>query len=126
MRLKNAFFVVAAAISSAFAQQQTNSSASSLRTCTILQTRLGSEVVQFPGGPEYLASASNAWSLFNAESLPTCIVFPRETVHVQVAMAAIFRDKIHYAVQAGGHSAMTGWNTCVFSLVLHAAEVMCR
>ncbi|KAF8900716.1 hypothetical protein CPB84DRAFT_1680358 [Gymnopilus junonius] len=110
MRFRSACFVVAAAFSGTFGQAQTNSSASSLRTCSILQSSLGSEVVQFSGA-EYLASASSAWSQFNAESMPTCIVFPQKTAHVQVAMAAIFRNKIHYAVQAGGHSAMTGWNT---------------
>lgn len=85
---------------------------SALRTCIRIQSTLGSDIVQLSTGPEYLAGASNAWSLYNTVDRPTCIVFPRDASHVQVAMAAIFRDKIRYAVQSGGHSAMTGWNTC--------------
>lgn len=116
MRFNNAAFLFAYGIvNSTFGQTQaTNSTsrAASLRTCTQLQTTLGSNVVQL-SGTEYLSSATNAWSLYNTANRPTCIVFPQETQHVQVAMAAIFRDKIHYAVQAGGHTAMTGWNTCV-------------
>ncbi|KAF8800052.1 FAD-binding domain-containing protein [Phlegmacium glaucopus] len=79
-------------------------------TCTNLQATLGSDIVQL-SGTKYLTAASNAWSLFNTDNTPTCIVFPTETYHVQVAMAAIFHANILYAVQAGGHSAMTGWNT---------------
>jgi len=87
-----------------------STSSRALRTCTRLQDSLGTEVVQL-SGTEYLSGASNAWNLFNTESRPTCIVFPRNAAHVQTAMTAIFLDKIHYAVQAGGHSAMSGWNT---------------
>ena len=83
-----------------------------METCRNLQVTLGSDIVRL-SGTEYLTAASNAWSLFNAENTPTCIVFPTETYHVQVAMAAIFRGNVSYAVQAGGHSAMTGWNTYV-------------
>ncbi|TFK35115.1 hypothetical protein BDQ12DRAFT_688542 [Crucibulum laeve] len=81
-----------------------------LQTCTQLQTTLGSDIVQFPNGPEYLNSSANAYSFFNAEILATCIVLPRQASHVQIAMAAIFKNKVHYAVRAGGHSGMTGWN----------------
>ena len=92
---------------------------SSLRTCTRIQGTLGSDIVQLSSGPEYLASASNAWSLYNTVDRPTCIIFPRNASHVQVAMAEIFRDKIRYAVQSGGHSAMTGWNTYGHAIFVH-------
>ncbi|KAF9481751.1 FAD-binding domain-containing protein [Pholiota conissans] len=112
MRFSNVL-LAAGFFNATFAQHNATSSVafrSALRTCSLLQKSLGSEIVQ-TSGTEYQASASGAWSLFNAEDLPPCIVFPRSTQHVQVAMAAIFRDKIRYAVQAGGHSAMTGWNS---------------
>lgn len=115
MRFRNAFFLAAGFFSTTFAQPNTNNSVafrSALRTCSLLQSSLGSDIVQ-TSGAEYQASAGNAWSLFNAEDLPPCIVFPRNSTHVQVAMAAIFRHKIRYAVQAGGHSAMTRWNRYV-------------
>ncbi|KDR71083.1 hypothetical protein GALMADRAFT_229731 [Galerina marginata CBS 339.88] len=95
----------------------TASTTPTFRTCTHLQTSLGSDIVQF-SGPEYLNASTNAWSLFNTESRPTCIVFPRQASHVQVAMTAIFQDKVHYAVKAGGHSAMTGWNTVQDGILL--------
>jgi hypothetical protein len=80
-------------------------------TCKKLQSALGSTVVL--SGPEYDARASGAWNLYNAQSFPACIVLPIDASHVQIAMKAIYQDKIRYAVQAGGHSAMKGWNTCV-------------
>ncbi|KAH9476278.1 putative FAD-linked oxidoreductase [Psilocybe cubensis] len=111
MRFNSVYLFATGILNATFGHTQTtNSSASALRTCTLLQSSLGPEIVQLSGA-EYLASASNSWSLFNAGNKPTCIIFPEETSHVQVAMASIFRDKIHYAVQAGGHTAMTGWNT---------------
>ena len=112
MRLRTVLLLAAGLAGRALGQTNLTSLATlnALRTCTLLQNSLGSDVVQFSGA-EYLASAENAWSLFNTEDRPPCIVFPRNATHVQETMAAIFRNKIHYAVQAGGHSAMTGWNT---------------
>ncbi|KAF8960802.1 hypothetical protein BDZ97DRAFT_1921875 [Flammula alnicola] len=111
MRFNGAYLLAAGFLNATVAQSNaTSATTSALRTCTRLQNILGSAIIQFSGA-EYQASATNAWSLFNTEDQPTCIVFPRNATHVQVAMSAIFRDKIHYAVQAGGHSAMTGWNT---------------
>ncbi|KAF4609548.1 hypothetical protein D9613_012318 [Agrocybe pediades] len=101
---------IATGLALALASTTANATSPASKTCTMLQAQMGSEVVQFSGA-EYNASASNAWSLFNAQNKPTCIVFPQEASHVQTAMAAIFHNKIHYAVQAGGHTAMTGWNT---------------
>ncbi|KAJ6615152.1 hypothetical protein B0H10DRAFT_2042344 [Mycena sp. CBHHK59/15] len=77
--------------------------------CTHLQTSLGSTVVQ-SSGAEYTESVANTWNFLNAELHPTCIVFPRNSVHVQAAMKAIYDAKSNYAVQAGAHSAMKGWN----------------
>jgi len=98
-----------------------NVTSSASRTCTFLQAQLGPNIVQ-TSGVEYNASASNAWSLYNGQDKPTCIVFPHRASHVQTAMAAIFANKVHYAVQAGGHTAMTGWNTCVLLSKSQAAE----
>ncbi|KAF9044202.1 hypothetical protein BJ165DRAFT_1528763 [Panaeolus papilionaceus] len=84
---------------------------STLRTCNILQESLGSEVVQLSGSPDFNASSTGAWSLFNNIPRPACVVLPRSAFDVQTTMAVIFRNKNRYAVQAGGHSAMTGWNS---------------
>lgn len=81
-------------------------------TCGRIQRKLGPSVVQ-TSGVEYIAGATGAWNLFNTDFHPACIVFPREAAHVQTAMEAIYRDRVRYAVQAGSHSAMKGWNKCV-------------
>ncbi|KAF8209356.1 hypothetical protein K438DRAFT_1960352 [Mycena galopus ATCC 62051] len=81
-----------------------------LEACNQLETSLGSPVVQ-SSGAEYQTAATNAWNLQNSEFQPTCIVFPRTSAHVQTAMKAIYAAGSHYAVQAGSHSAMKGWNS---------------
>ena len=80
-----------------------------LATCRQLQSALGSSIVVL-SGPEYNASVSSARNAFNTEQSPSCIVFPLNASHVQAAMKAIYHYKIRYAVQAGGHSAMKGWD----------------
>ncbi|KAF9075479.1 hypothetical protein BDP27DRAFT_1212193 [Rhodocollybia butyracea] len=81
-------------------------------TCSQLQSSLGSVIVQTTSGPDYTLGANSAWSSFNTEPnfQPTCIVFANSTEHVQVAMKAIYKNQANYAVQAGGHSGMPGWN----------------
>ncbi|KAJ4499311.1 hypothetical protein C8R41DRAFT_915518 [Lentinula lateritia] len=84
------------------------------QTCQQLESSLGSTIVQTQtSGSEYAIGANFAWSTFSDEVnfQPSCIVFPNTTQHVQTAMKAIFENKADYAVQAGGHSGMIGWNT---------------
>ncbi|KAE9397561.1 FAD-binding domain-containing protein [Gymnopus androsaceus JB14] len=63
-------------------------------------------------GPQYAIGVNSAWNAFNNEVnfQPACVVFAAKAEHVQVAMKAIFDNDVDYAVQAGGHSAMKGWN----------------
>lgn len=91
--------------------------AAARQACNQLESSLGAPLVQ-TNGPDYELAATNAWNLQNTEDQPTCIVFPRTSAHVQVAMKAIYDADSHYAVQAGSHSAMKGWNTCVALLAL--------
>ncbi|KAJ7815742.1 hypothetical protein B0H14DRAFT_2846589 [Mycena olivaceomarginata] len=91
-----------------FSNATTHSAA--LHACDQLQSSLGPSIVQTTGA-EYLVGATNAWNLQNSQYQPTCIVFPRTSAHVQTAMKAIYTVGSHYAVQAGSHSAMKGWNT---------------
>lgn len=46
----------------------------------------------------------------NNELRPTCIVQPTTTDDVSRAMKAIFSNDAHYAVRAGGHTGMYGWD----------------
>lgn len=94
----------AAALASSSARVQ-----NAINACEQLRLRLGSSIVQ-RSGRAYDSGTSHAWNSFNTEYHPTCIVFPERTRHVQIAMEAIYSHDAHYAVQAGGHSAMKGWN----------------
>ncbi|KAJ3998422.1 hypothetical protein F5050DRAFT_1567251 [Lentinula boryana] len=84
------------------------------QTCQQLQQSLGAPLVQTSSsGPDYSLGANGAWSTFNTEVnfQPTCIVFASNAEDVQTAMKTIYENEADYAVQAGGHSGMTGWNT---------------
>jgi hypothetical protein len=81
-------------------------------TCTLLRFTLGSSIIA-SSGAKYTAGVAGAWNFFNTQYAPACIVFPREASHVQAAMKTIFKYQVRYAVQAGGHSAMKGWNKYV-------------
>ncbi|KAF9069630.1 FAD-binding domain-containing protein, partial [Rhodocollybia butyracea] len=87
-----------------FAQDQ-----NATRACSSIERFLGPIKVQ-SSGPQFEDGATGAWNLANAQLRPACIVFPLETSDVQVAMKAIFQFNARYAVQAGGHSAMEGWD----------------
>ncbi|KAJ7211616.1 FAD-binding domain-containing protein [Mycena pura] len=90
--------------------------------CTIIRLALGSHIVE-SSGPEYDATSQGTWSLFNSLDRPTCIVYPRTASHVQVAMASIFAFGSHYAVQAGAHSAMVGWNSVTDGVLISFAHM---
>ncbi|KAF8879245.1 hypothetical protein BD779DRAFT_1158075 [Infundibulicybe gibba] len=81
-------------------------------TCAKLQAALGPVIVTLRQAQteEYDAAVGGAWNLFNTQFQPACVVLPHDASHVQEAMRAIYRDQVHYAVQAGSHSAMKGWN----------------
>ena len=80
--------------------------------CRGLQQVLGTSIVQTPTGPDYEAGATAAWNLQNSQGRPACVVFPESTNHVALTMSVIFRLKIRYAVIAGGHTGVDGWNRC--------------
>jgi hypothetical protein len=102
---------------------------SSEKACRSLAKSLGSKTLS--SGARYSAAAKGAWNFFNQLdgekvhdsvyslvahssciiSEPICIVFPRNTSDVVVAMKTIYESNAHYAVRGGGHSAMPGWNT---------------
>jgi hypothetical protein len=83
------------------------------QTCTTLREQLGSLVVQVNGEQAYARAIQNPASLFNSVHRPACVVAPRVDTEVQVAMRAIYRGRVRYAVMSGGHTGMTGWNTYV-------------
>ncbi|KAJ7463568.1 FAD-binding domain-containing protein [Mycena latifolia] len=94
----------------------------SSKACAAIRVKLGSSIVKSPG-LEYNATAMGPWSLFNSLDRPTCIVYPRTASHVQAAMKSIFRFSSHYAVQAGTHSGMVGWNTISDGVLISFAHM---
>ncbi|TFK32382.1 FAD-binding domain-containing protein [Crucibulum laeve] len=115
-------FLAFASIRISRAKLPTASTQASVAACAEISSTLGSVIVQSLG-VEYTLAASGAWDLFNAQSQPTCIVFPRNSGHVQAAMTSIFKFNSSYAVQAGGHSAMEGWNTVQNGVLIHFSHM---
>ncbi|KAJ7614519.1 FAD-binding domain-containing protein [Roridomyces roridus] len=85
--------------------------------CSSLWDTLGSTLVK-SSGPQYNATAAGTWNLFNSLDHPTCIVYPQTASDVQVAMKSIYEQGARYAVQAGGHSAMIGWNSVTDGILI--------
>jgi len=110
IRLLVPVLLAAQSIAALFPRTNETTHIAALNACNHLEVSLGSSLVQ-SSGPSYETAATNAWNLQNAEYQPTCIVFPTTSDHVQVAMKAVYDAQSHYAVQAGSHSAMKGWNT---------------
>ncbi|KAJ7463605.1 FAD-binding domain-containing protein [Mycena latifolia] len=94
----------------------------SSKACAAIRVKLGSSIVK-SSGLEYNATVMDPWSLFNSLDRPTCIVYPRTVSHVQAAMKSIFRFSSHYAVQAGAHSTMVGWNTISNGVLISFANM---
>ncbi|KAJ7867774.1 FAD-binding domain-containing protein [Mycena olivaceomarginata] len=90
--------------------------------CAALRFILGSSIVKFSGA-EYDSTAEGPWNLFNSLDRPTCIVYPTTSSHVQITMASIFISGSHYAVQAGAHSAMVGWNSISDGVLISFAQM---
>ncbi|KXN81968.1 Bifunctional solanapyrone synthase [Leucoagaricus sp. SymC.cos] len=109
--LLNVFAIIQWSSSAVNASDETWPSTKATQTCTGLREQLGSEVVQVNGETSYRSAIQNPASLFNTIQRPACVVVPRKDVDIQLAMAAIYRDRVRYAVMSGGHTGMTGWNT---------------
>jgi hypothetical protein len=85
--------------------------------CTSLQSQLGATIVQTPSsGSSFESAVGAALNLANNNLRPSCVVIPQNTSQVSTAMKAIYKAKSQYAVLAGGHSGMKGWNAYVFPL----------
>ncbi|KAG6901265.1 hypothetical protein C0995_014383 [Termitomyces sp. Mi166 len=74
-------------------------------------------------GNLYESGATSAWNLLNANLQPTCVIFPRTTEDVSKAMEIIYKFDGNYAVQAGGHSAMQGWNNVQDGILIHLKDM---
>lgn len=83
------------------------------RACAQLTKALGPSIVhsRVTNDTTYDASAHGAWSVFNQQDDPTCIVFPTSAQHVVSAMRTFRNADASYSIRGGGHSAMPGWNT---------------
>ncbi|KAJ7610133.1 FAD-binding domain-containing protein [Roridomyces roridus] len=93
------------------AQNASTTAAATAAQAACLATRLdlGPTKVK-ASGTQYDDTTEAYWSFFNRGDEPTCIVYPSSASDVQVAMGHIFHSQSDYAVRAGGHSPMIGWN----------------
>ncbi|KAJ7073927.1 FAD-binding domain-containing protein [Mycena amicta] len=109
--LRTLALTLSLSLSAVVAQDATVSDATAAAlACRNVTTILGPTIVQ-SSGAQYNATAQGTWSLFNSLDKPTCIVYPTSAAHVQTAMAAIYASNSKYAVIAGGHSGMVGYNS---------------
>lgn len=96
-----------------------------IHACTTLSSELGALVVQTPSSLGFEASVGAPLNLVNDELRPACVVIPRNTSQVSTAMKAIYQSKSPYAVLAGGHSAMKGWNAYAsFSVHVKGVKIL--
>ncbi|KAJ7159198.1 FAD-binding domain-containing protein [Mycena crocata] len=118
------FLIWTASLVAVCAQNSSDAQAvkASSRACASIRVTLGSSIVE-SSGSEYTATAQGPWSLFNSLDRPTCIVYPRVASHVQVAMKSILNFGSHYAVQAGAHSGMVGWNSISDGVLISFAHM---
>ncbi|KAL0565080.1 hypothetical protein V5O48_016951 [Marasmius crinis-equi] len=93
------------------------------QTCVTLQQTLGPDIVQFRSTKAFQETVNGTWNLANAELLPFCVVFPKNTTVVQSAMKTIFENQVNYAIQSGGHSAMKGWNNVQDGVLIALSEM---
>ncbi|SNX87107.1 uncharacterized protein MEPE_05817 [Melanopsichium pennsylvanicum] len=59
----------------------------------------------------YTQAKNGGYNPLNNKLSPSCIVQPVTTADVATAMATIYRTKSRYAVRAGGHTGMAGWDS---------------
>ncbi|KAJ6532965.1 FAD-binding domain-containing protein [Mycena capillaripes] len=113
---------IAANASTGVVASRAQPAAAASQACAAIRLDLGSSIVE-TSGLEYAATVQGPWSLFNSLDRPTCIVYARTAAHVQVAMTSIYRFGSHYAVQAGAHSAMVGWNSISDGVLISFAHM---
>ncbi|SAM83774.1 uncharacterized protein UBRO_06519 [Ustilago bromivora] len=59
----------------------------------------------------YSDAKQGGYNPLNNKLSPTCIIQPTTTSDVASAMKAIYRNNANYAVRAGGHTGMAGWDS---------------
>ncbi|KAF8623249.1 hypothetical protein AX17_007495 [Amanita inopinata Kibby_2008] len=113
------------AVSGATVHHATARQQAATTACNEILKKLGSTIV-VSSGAEYNSSIHATWNFINDGAPATCVVLPRHTSDVQVAMKAIYHARAHYAVQAGHHSANKDWNVVadgVLILFTYMSEV---
>ncbi|KAH8925738.1 FAD-binding domain-containing protein [Atractiella rhizophila] len=97
--------------------------ANAFAACSSILASLGASKVAVKGSEEWEAGRTTARDYFNQLQKPACIVFPEAAEDVQTAMRAIYHHEADYAVQAGGHSQMTGWNNVDDGVLIHFEDM---
>jgi hypothetical protein len=75
--------------------------------CLRLKLLLG-DIVALPGDARYEEQQQSYWASNQIDLQPYCRVVPTSTTEVAAAIMAFKQENISFAVQSGGHSAITG------------------
>ena len=103
-------FTNLAAVMTVLATAVTSSAAAS--ACDDIAKALSSDVFTASSNASAYAAAKNGgYNPLNNKLEPTCIVQPTTTADVAAVMKAIYRNKANYAVRAGGHTGLAGWDS---------------
>ncbi|OKL58849.1 hypothetical protein UA08_05863 [Talaromyces atroroseus] len=73
--------------------------------CTNLTNSLGVEkVISNPLNLQYLASTEDYWNALQSDYKPSCIIYPKSSQDVSVALQSIRASGSRFAIKAGGHN----------------------
>lgn len=79
--------------------------------CSSLSSSLPANTVLTRSSATYPSAMDGGFNPLNNKLEPTCIIQPSTASDVSIAMSAIFTANSAYAVRAGGHTGMAGWDS---------------
>ncbi|KAJ7456002.1 hypothetical protein B0H11DRAFT_2176138 [Mycena galericulata] len=94
------------------------------RACSSIASTIGATFVQTSSSSSFNTLVNSPLNLINDALIPACVVTPQNTSHVSIAMKAIFKAQATYAVIAGGHSAMKGWNAVAGGVLISFSDMV--
>ncbi|TKY88859.1 hypothetical protein EX895_002100 [Sporisorium graminicola] len=94
--------------------------------CEELRTTLPPSCVLIPSSNNdaaYTAARTNGFNPLNNVLRPICIVQPATTQETATAMRSIYAHAAPYAVRAGGHTGMAGWDSVASGILLDLSRL---
>lgn len=91
--------------------------------CKDLSKGLTSSAVILPSSASYSAAQYGGFNPLNNKLTPSCIVQPTTPAQVSAAVKAINRANAPYAVRAGGHTGMAGWDSVTNGILIDFSKM---